>query len=30
MRSLENKALAIVYGLAVVVLAADLFLWRIL
>jgi hypothetical protein len=28
MLSLESKALAIVYGLAVVVLALDLFFWR--
>jgi hypothetical protein len=30
MLSLEGKAMAIVYGLAVVVLALDMFFWRIL
>jgi len=30
MRSLENKALAIVYGFAVLVLALDIFFWRII
>jgi hypothetical protein len=30
MLSLENKALAIVYGLAVVVLALDMFFWRMI